>query len=131
MKKTTKILIGILASVFVIIIILYILFVMWWNGAFNKFDVRDIETYESPDSNYTLIFQQLGDPEWPFGATDVRLLLKDKNQKKIDSIDTSIQDDGANAYSGNIKSEEWRNDSVIIILQASEMEDKEVKIMFK
>jgi hypothetical protein len=115
MKKTTKILIGILAR----------------NGAFNKFDVRDIETYESPDSNYTLIFQQLGDPEWPFGTTDVRLLLKDKNQKKIDSIDTSIQDDGANAYSGNIKSEEWRNDSVIIILQASEMEDKEVKIMFK
>jgi len=78
-----------------------------------------------------LTFQQLGEPQWPFGPTDVRLLLKDQQGKIIKKYDTSIGDDGANAGERNIASVEWFDDNVIVILQASEMEDREIIIPFK
>lgn len=131
MKKKTKIIIGVCAVIFGLILISIIMFSLYWNGAFNKLIVKDITTFESPDGNYYLVFQQLGDPEFPFGQTEVRLTLKNQNNEKLNSIDTAIQDDGANAREGNIKSVEWTNDSIIVILQASEMTDKEIVITYK
>ena len=78
-----------------------------------------------------LFFQQLGDPQWPFGSTDVRLILKNQQGKIINKYDTSIQDDGANAGERNIASVEWFEDRVIVILCASEMEDREIIISFE
>ncbi len=126
-----KIITGTLAVVFGLIIISFILFSLWWNGAFTKVIVQDIASYDSPDGNYCLKYQQLGEPEWPFGKTDVRLTLYDRNNKKVNSIDTFIQADGCLAHEGNIKSIEWTNDSVLIILQASEMDDKEIEIFYQ
>lgn len=119
----------ILPSLLIIGVILIGTFALWWNGAFNKLDVRDIVSYE--ENGYTLIFQQLGEPQWSFGSTDVRLLLKDQQGKVLNKYDTSIQDDGANASEHNIASVEWLSDKVIVVLQASEMEDKEMTISFK
>lgn len=102
---------------------------LWWNGAFNKFDVRDIVSYE--ENGYTLTFQQLGEPQWSFGPTYVRLLLKDQQGKIIKKYDTSISDDGVDAGEHNIASVEWFDDKVIVVLQASEMEDREIIIPFK
>ena len=102
---------------------------LWWNGAFDKFIVREIVSYE--ENGYTLIFQQLGDPQWPFGSTEVRLILKNQQGKVINKCDTSIQDDGANAGERNIASVEWFEDRVIVILCASEMEDREIIISFE
>lgn len=110
-------------------IILFATFVLWWNGAFNKLDIRNITSYEN--NGYTLFFQQLGEPQWSFGSTDVRLLLKNQQGKVLNKYDTSIQDDGANASEHNIASVEWLSDKVIVVLQASEMEDKEITISFE
>ena len=110
-------------------IMLLVAFVLWWNGAFNKFDVRDIASYE--EKGYTLTFQQLSEPQWSFGSTDVRLLLKDQQGKILEKYDTSIQHDGANAGERNIASVEWFDDKVVVVLQASEMEDREIIIPFK
>lgn len=131
MKKPTKIIIGVCTVIVGLIMLSIIIFTLWWNGAFNKLFVKDITAYESPNGTHSLIFQQLGEPEWPFGQTEVRLTLKNQNNKKLNSIDTAIQDDGGNAHEGNIKSIEWTNDSVIVILQASEMDDKEIVITYK
>lgn len=90
-------------------------FALWWNGAFNKFIVREIVSYK--ENGYTLIFQQLGDPQWPFGSTEVRLILKNQQGKVINKYDTSIQDDGTNAGERNIASVEWLADKVIVVLQ--------------
>ena len=127
--RKNKIVLIILSTLFVIVIAFIGTFVLWWNGAFNKFDVRDIVSYE--ENGYTLTFQQLGEPQWSFGSTDVRLLLKDQQGKILKKYDTSIQDDGANAGERNIASVEWFDDKVIVILQASEMEDREIIIPFK
>ena len=110
-------------------IMLIVIFVLCWNGAFNKLDIKNITSYDN--NGYTLSFQQLGEPQWSFGSTDVRWLLKDQQGKILEKYDTSIQDDGANAGERNIASVEWFDDKVIVVLQASEMEDREIIIHFK
>lgn len=125
--RKNKIVLIILSTLFVIAFIGT--FVLWWNGAFNKFDVRDIVSYE--ENGYTLTFQQLGEPQWSFGSTDVRLLLKDQQGKIIKKYDTSISDDGVDAGEHNVASVEWFDDKVVVVLQASEMEDREIIIPFK
>ena len=127
--RKNKIVLIILSTLFVIVIAFIGTFVLWWNGAFDKFIVREIVSYE--ENGYTLIFQQLGDPQWPFGSTEVRLILKNQQGKVINKYDTSIQDDGANAGERNIASVEWFEDRVIVILCASEMEDREIIISFE
>ena len=127
--RKNKIVLIILSTLFVIVIAFIGAFVLWWNGAFNKFDVRDIVSYE--ENGYTLTFQQLGEPQWPFGPTDVRLLLKDQQGKIIKKHDTSISDDGVDAGEHNVASVEWFDDKVVVVLQASEMEDREIIIPFK
>lgn len=109
--------------------ILLVIFVLSWNGAFNKLDIRNITSYEN--NGYTLSFHQIGEPQWSFGPTYVRLLLKDQQGKILEKYDTSIQDDGANAGERNIASVEWFDDKVIVVLQASEMEDREIIIPYK
>ena len=104
----------ILTSLLITVVILFGAFALWWNGAFNKLDVRDVASYE--ENGYTLIFQQLGEPQWSFSSTHVRLFLKNQQGKVLNKYDTSIHDDGANACQRNIATVEWHEDKVIVIL---------------
>ncbi len=130
-KKIIKTAVICVVSLLSLLVISFILFALWWNGAFNSFIVKDVKSFDSPDGSYCLKYQQLGDPEWPFGETDVRLSLYNAKNKKVNSVDTFIQDDGCIASVENVKSIEWQSDSVTVILQASEMEDKEVTVTYK
>lgn len=127
--RKNKIVLIILSTLFVIVIAFIGTFVLWLNGAFNKLDIRNITSYEN--NGYTLTFQQLGEPQWSFGPTYVRLLLKDQQGKIIKKYDTSISDDGVDAGEHNVASVEWFDDKVIVVLQASEMEDREIIIPYK
>ena len=130
MGKTGKIILIILSITIALLIGAYIFIVAFWNGAFNFMLPNEIVTYNSPDGEYSLVFEQMGDPEWPFGATDIRLTLKDHNGKIIKRVSTQLNDDGANASEHNIASIFWNDDAVIVILRASEMKDKEVSILY-
>ena len=92
---------------------------------------KEIATYNSPDGEYSLVFEQMGDPVWPFGPTDVRLTLKNYDGKIIERVSTQLSDDGANAHEYNIASISWDKDAVVVVLRASEMEDKEILIAYK
>lgn len=127
--KTKKIIIFIFSTLIFSVVIFVATVYLLWNGAFNKVEVKNIASYKN--NGYTLSFQQLGEPQWSFGATNVRLIVKEENDNIVNTYDTSIQDDGANAGERNIKSIEWYEDKVVVVLQASEMEDKEITIMFK
>ena len=83
-----------------------------------------------PDGEYSLVFEQMGDPAWPFGPTDVRLTLKNNNGKIIECVSTQLNDDGTNASENNIASISWNSDEVVVVLRASEMKDKEVSIAY-
>lgn len=130
MSKTSKIILIIVSIVVALMIGAYLFVIALWNGAFNFMLLNEIATYNSPNGEYSLIFEQMGDPEWPFGSTDVRLTLKNNGGKIIERVSTQISNDGANASEYNINSIDWNEDSVIIVLQASEMEDKEVSIPY-
>lgn len=130
MSKSGRIILLILSIIVVLIIGGYLLLVAFWNGTFNFMLPNEIATYNSSDGEYSLVYEQMGDPEWPFGATDVRLTLKDHNGKIIERVSTQLHDDGANASEYNIVSISWKDDAVIVILRASEMEDMEVSIAY-
>ena len=134
MSKTKKVALIIVAAVaaFVVLVIgAYAVFAAWWNGAFNFMFPQEIATYPSPDGEYTLVFEQLGEPGFPFGPTDVRLTLKNEKGRRVDRVSTSIDDDGANAREYNVKSISWGEDGVTVILRASEMKDKRVVLLYR
>lgn len=130
MSKAGKIVLSVLSIVVALIIGAYLFIGALWSGAFNFLLPEEIATYTSPDGEYSLVFEQMGAPQWPFGPTDVRLTLKNHNGKIIERVSTQLMDDGANASEYNIESVSWNEDAVIIILRASEMEDKEVLIAY-
>ena len=130
MSKAGKVILIVLSIVFAFIFGAFLFVGALWNGTFNFLLPKEIATYQSPDGEYSLVFEQMGDPAWPFGPTDVRLTLKDHNGKIIERVSTQLNDDGANASEHNIASIFWNDDAVIVILRASEMKDKEVSISY-
>ena len=62
----------------------------------TRFKINPVDKSTSPDGTYELSFQQVGDPDWPFGYTHARLVLK--NGKRVIIKQTfDIADDGAKA----------------------------------
>ena len=108
MSKAGKTILIILSITVVLVFGAFLFVGALWNGTFNFLLPKEIATYQSPDGEYSLLFEQMGDPAWPFGPTDVRLTLKN-----------------------NIASISWNDDEVVVVLRASEMKDKEVVIEYK
>lgn len=130
MSKTGKIALVIVSIAVAFIIGAYLLIGALWSGALNFMFPHEISTYHSPDGEYSLVFEQMGDPAWPFGPTDVRLTLKNHAGKMIGRVSTHLFNDGGNAGEHNIASVSWNDDGVIVVLRASEMEDREVSIAY-
>ena len=130
MSKTVKIVLIILLIAVAFIIAACLFIGDPWNGAFDSIQPKEIGTYNSPDGKYSLVFEQMGDPQWSFGSTEVRLTLKDHDSKIIERVSTQLSNDGANASKHNIVSISWNDDVVIVLLRASEMKDKEVSIAY-
>lgn len=91
---------------------------------------KEIAAYNSPDCNYSLVFEQMGDPHWPFGPTDVRLTLKNRDGKIVERIYAQISDDGAVASEHNIAFVYWNDDAVTVVLRGSKMQDKEISMAY-
>ena len=130
MSKAGKIVMLLLSITVVFVIVAWLFVSALWNGAFQTLHPNKIAAYHSPDGSYSLVFEQMGDPEWPFGPTDVRLTLQKHDGKIIGRLSTRIFNDGVSASEDNIASVFWNDDAVIVVLRASEMEDKEVSIAY-
>ena len=131
MSKAVKVVLIIISIAVALIIGAWLFIGAIWSGAFNFLLPNEIATYHSPDGEYSLVFEQMGDPGWPFGPTDVRLTLKNHDGKIVERVSTQVFNDGANASEYNVASVSWNDDSVIVVLRACEMEDKEVSIAYK
>ena len=130
MAKAGKVILIILAVAVAFMFGVFLFVGALWNGTFNFMLPKEVATYQSPDGEYSLVFEQMGDPAWPFGPTAVRLTLKTNKGKIIERVSTQLNDDGTNASENNIASVSWNDDAVVIILRASEMKDKEVVISY-
>lgn len=131
MNKTLKTAWIVVSIAVAVIIGMYLLICAFWNGTFNFLHPTEIATYNSPDGKYALVFEQMGDPQWPFGPTEVRLTLKKSDGKVVERVTTQLQNDGANADEHSIASVSWNNDEVTVVLRAAEMKDKEVSIAYE
>ena len=130
MSRIMKTILTVLFFAVVIIIGAGLVISVFWNDGFDVKRPREIGVYNSPNGEYELVFEQMGDPQWPFGPTDVRLTLKTDDGDVICRVDATLYNDGANAGEGNIVSVVWNDDDVTVILRAAEMEDKEVTLPY-
>lgn len=130
MSKKGKIILIVLLLALGLIVGIYLLVGAFWSGKLNFMFPNEIATYHSPGGEYSLVFEQMGDPAWPFGPTDVRLTLKNSNGKIIERVSTQLYNDGVSASEYNISFVSWNDDEVVVVLRACEMKDKEVSISY-
>ena len=62
----------------------------------TRFKINPVDKSTSPNGIYELSFQQVGDPDWTFGYTHARLVLKN-GKRVIIKQSFDIADDGAKA----------------------------------
>ena len=93
-----------------------------------KYKIHDIDSKLSPDGTYELTLQQVGDPDWPFGSTHARVILKNDNNI-ITKYKFDVHNDGANISKGSW-SVDWNEDSVECVLYGEEQSDQLYRIFF-
>lgn len=125
MKKLGKIVLGLFITFFIIIIALIAIFVY-----ITKIRITDVAEFANEENKYKIIFQAVGEPEWPFGRTKVKVTLINSNNKKIKSFEEYISDDGAVARKENIKVN-WYDDYVEITLIGGEQKDDIHQLKYK
>ena len=92
--------------------------------------ITNVAEFVNEKNNYKVVFQAVGEPEWPFGKTKVKITLVDSNNKRIKSFEEYISDDGAVAREENIKVN-WYDDYLEIVLMGREQEDDVHKLKYK
>ena len=115
MKELGSILLKISEIIFVVIIVLIAIYI-------TKFKITDVTEFVNEENKYKIIFQAVGEPEWPFGRTKVKVTLVNSYNMKIKSFKEYIRDDGATASKYNIDVN-WKDNYVEVILKGSEQKD--------
>ena len=139
MKKFGKILLRIFLT-FIVIVAIIIAIVLYfvsipvlYNSLFLQYiteiRITDVAEFVNEENKYKVIFQAVGEPEWPFGRTKVKVTLVNDKNKKIKSFKEYISDDGAVAREENIDVN-WYANYVEVILKGGEQEDSMHKLEY-
>lgn len=116
MKKKKSVL-----KIILIIVLATLLFLTAIIGIFIytiDFKKTTIDEYKTPDEKYTLRIEQIGEPDWPFGYTHCRFVLKE-GEDVITNYAFDLADDGANASFSNFEVYMLK-DYVLVYASASE-----------
>ena len=125
MRKTIKIIIASITTLLSIIIIISIILIGLFIYSIN-FKISDVSKYENEQNNYTIVFQAIGEPEWPFG---VKVTLLNSKGKKVESFQADIHNDGRTANERNIDIN-WQDSYVEVTLKGGEQEDDIYKMNY-
>ena len=82
----------------------------------------------SQDGRYVLLFQQVGDPDWPFGHTHARLVLKDESGT-ITKYHFDVANDGGNVHSDSWQVT-WKENCVEVVISGEEQNDNQYILYF-
>lgn len=85
----------------------------------TEYKIHVISDSFSADRTYRLEIDQVGDPAWPYGSTDCRLVLYSKEDEKICEKDFSVANDGKNVSEDNF-SILWEEDQVTVTAYGEE-----------
>lgn len=94
----------------------------------TEWKYTDIDTQISPDERCRLTLQMKGEPEWPFGSTYGRIIVR-YDDKFVKKINIEICDDGAMLGKENW-SVVWGMAGAQITLMGSEQYDQILQIMY-
>ena len=96
MKKIMKVILGVIAVVFIIIVVFWVSIVY-----VSDYKITTVDISVSPDETYELVLQAVGEADFPFGSASGRLILYE-GESKISKADFELFDDG-----GCIRSSIW------------------------
>lgn len=117
---------GILGTV-AVISIAFAVFV----GSFTyttKYKIHNVADSTSQDGKYILLFQQVGDPDWPFGHTHARLVLKDESGE-IAKYNFDVANDGGNV-GPDLWQVTWKDNCVEAVISGEEQKDTQYILYF-
>lgn len=86
-----------------------------------SYKTTDIDVSESPDGTHELHFQQIGEPDWPFGSTHAHLALEN-NGKTVATCSFDIANDGKNLGPENWEAT-WTNNHASATIFGEEQND--------
>lgn len=115
-KRGIQILLGIAAWTWVLIALASGLLLYNIN-----YKTTDIDVSKSPDGTHELYFQQIGEPDWPFGSTHARLALEN-NGKTVATCSFDIANDGKNLGPENWEAT-WGNNHASATIFGEEQND--------
>lgn len=117
MNKTVKTILIIVAVILSVILLAASYFTY-----FARYRIETIDTSISPGGEYELLFQSVGEPDFPFGSAHAQLTLK-KNDKTISEYEFDIANDGKIPDTENWEVN-WKSDSVSIHISGEEQEQE-------
>ena len=118
--KTAVAIMGILIGTLLIIGLLFAYETRW--------KLTDVGTEISPDGRYSIRFQEVGEPDFPFGNSHAKVTVYD-GKAAIKTFREDISDDGGSFIEDNY-SVKWIPDGVVITFRGSEQEDHEISVMY-
>lgn len=123
MKKAVKIFAAFVGIIFCLFLVMVGGF--WYR---TKYRYTDIETQISPDERCRITLQMKGEPEWPFGSTYGRIIVR-YDDGIIRKFDFVILDDGAMLRRENWDVV-WAEAGVRITLKGSEQDNQMIEILY-
>lgn len=123
MKKGLKFILCIICAMVLIALIFWICL-----SYVTDYKKTTCDTSVSPDGQYELLLQAVGEPDWPFGSASGQIVLKE-GKDKISQIDFELQNDGKSINS-SCWEVTWYEDYVEIILSGEEQFDEQVILYF-
>ena len=122
-KPAVRGILGIVALINIMIVVLA--------GSFTyttKYKIHEIADSTSKDGKYVLLFQQVGDPDWPFGHTHARLVLKNESGI-ITKYHFDVANDGGNVHP-DLWQVTWRENCVEAVISGEEQNDNQYILYF-
>lgn len=95
----------------------------------TRYRVTDIDAAVSPDGTYEIIFQEVGEPDWPFGYSHARIVLK-KGRQTVAKYRFDVANDGGILYPENW-TVKWQDTCVQAIISGEEQDDRVYTFYFE
>lgn len=122
-KKFLKIILCIMGALFALIV------VFWGCISYTaNYKKTTCDTSVSPDGEYELTLQAVGEPEWPFGSARGKLILKN-NENTISETGFELRNDGGSVNERCWKVT-WYETYAEVILSGKEQFDERVTLYF-
>lgn len=99
-----------------------LLVLLWGNFTYvTTYKITDIDTSASPDGTYELVFQAVGEPDFPFGASHAQIVLKQGN-RVVSKRKFDVANDGATLWPENW-TVQWQEDCARVLVHGEEQND--------